>query len=128
MPVEAENQGKIVITTELGGGGRVPEPVHRLAWSGLNNVLRHVGLLEGEVETRASLGLPDAVIIDGRDPTNYVIAEEAGPVRGAEGAGRDGRAAASRSAASGSPTSSAATPSRSSLRATASSRASGRCR
>ena len=49
LPVEAENQGKIVITTELGGGGRVPAPVHRLAWSGLTNVLRHVGVLEGEV-------------------------------------------------------------------------------
>ena len=36
LPVEAENQGKLVITTELGGGGRVPAPVHRLAWSGLN--------------------------------------------------------------------------------------------
>ena len=35
LPVEAENQGKVVITTELGGGGRVPAPVHRLAWSGL---------------------------------------------------------------------------------------------
>ena len=66
LPVEAENQGKLVITTELGGGGRVPAPVHRLAWSGLNNVLRHVGVLEGEVQTRASLGLPPAVILDGR--------------------------------------------------------------
>ena len=56
LPVEAENQGKLVITTELGGGGRVPAPVHRLAWSGLTNVLRHVGVLEGEVQTRASLG------------------------------------------------------------------------
>jgi N-alpha-acetyl-L-2,4-diaminobutyrate deacetylase len=82
LPVEAEDQGKVVITTELGGGGRVPEPVHRLAWSGLNNVLRHVGLLEGEVDTRASLGLADAVIIDGRDPTNYVIAEETGLFEG----------------------------------------------
>jgi N-alpha-acetyl-L-2,4-diaminobutyrate deacetylase len=78
LPVEAENQGKIVITTELGGGGRVPAPVHQLAWSGLTNVLRHVGVLEGEVQTRASLGLPDAVILDGRDATNYVIAEEEG--------------------------------------------------
>ena len=26
LPVEAENQGKVVITTELGGGGRVPAP------------------------------------------------------------------------------------------------------
>jgi predicted deacylase len=78
LPVEAENQGKVVITTELGGGGRVPAFVHELAWNGLQNVLRHVGVLEGEVQTRASLGKPPAVIIDGRDPANYVIVEEAG--------------------------------------------------
>src|SRR5215510_7711389 len=65
LPVEAENQGKIVITTELGGGGRA-------------NVLRHVGVLEGEVQTRESLGKRPAVIIDGRDPANYVIVDEAG--------------------------------------------------
>ena len=80
--VEAENQGKLVITTELGGGGRVPAAVHELAWSGLTNVLRHIGLLEGEVETRASLGKPDAVILDGRDPANYVIAPEDGIFEG----------------------------------------------
>jgi N-alpha-acetyl-L-2,4-diaminobutyrate deacetylase len=82
LPVEAEGQGKVVITTELGGGGRVPAPVHALAWSGLTNVLRHVGVLEGEVQTRASLGLADAVILDGRDPANYVIAEEDGIFEG----------------------------------------------
>jgi N-alpha-acetyl-L-2,4-diaminobutyrate deacetylase len=82
LPVEAEGQGKVVITTELGGGGRVPAPVHALAWSGLTNVLRHVGVLEGEAQTRASLGLPDAVILDGRDPANYVIAEEDGIFEG----------------------------------------------
>ena len=54
-----------MITTELGGVGRVPAPIHRLAWSGLNNVLRHVGVLKGVVLTRAALGLPPAVIIDG---------------------------------------------------------------
>lgn len=78
LPVEAENMGKIVITTELGGGGRVPAHVHQLAWSGLTNVLRHVGVLKGEVQTRTSLGLPPAVIIDGRDPANYVNTDEAG--------------------------------------------------
>jgi N-alpha-acetyl-L-2,4-diaminobutyrate deacetylase len=66
LPNEAERQGKVVITTELGGGGRVSAGVHRLAWSGLLNVLRHVGVLEGEVVTRASLGLPPAVIVDCR--------------------------------------------------------------
>ena len=80
--VEAENQGKLVITTELGGGGRVPAAVHQLAWSGLTNVLRHLGVLEGEVETRASLGKPDAIILDGRDPANYVTAEEDGIFEG----------------------------------------------
>jgi N-alpha-acetyl-L-2,4-diaminobutyrate deacetylase len=74
LPVEAEQQGKIVITTELGGGGRVPAPIHQLAWSGLTNVLRHVGALEGEVVKRET----PATILDGRDPTNYVIADEAG--------------------------------------------------
>jgi predicted deacylase len=98
LPVEAENQGKLVITTELGGGGRVPAAVHRLAWSGLNNVLRHVGVLEGEAHTRASLGLAPAVIIDGRDPRNIVVSPEDGmweamlepgdPVREGEPVGR----------------------------------------
>jgi predicted deacylase len=74
LPVEAEQQGKIVITTELGGGGRVPAPIHQLAWSGLTNVLRHVGVLEGEVVKRETPG----TILDGRDPTNYVIADESG--------------------------------------------------
>jgi N-alpha-acetyl-L-2,4-diaminobutyrate deacetylase len=78
LPVEAENQGKVVITTELGGGGRVPAPVHELAWSGLTNVLRHVGVLVGEVVRRET----PATILDGRDATNYVIAEEDGIFEG----------------------------------------------
>jgi N-alpha-acetyl-L-2,4-diaminobutyrate deacetylase len=78
LPVEAENQGKVVITTELGGGGRVPAPVHELAWSGLTNVLRHVGVLEGEVVRRET----PATILDGRDQRNYVICEEDGLFEG----------------------------------------------
>lgn len=78
LPVEAENMGKTVITTELGGGGRVPAYVHQLAWSGLINVLRQQGVLKGEVQTRQSLGKSAAVIIDGRDPSNYVNSDEPG--------------------------------------------------
>jgi len=40
--------------------------------------LRHVGVLKGVVQTRASLGLPPAVIIDGRDPGNIVVSPEDG--------------------------------------------------
>ena len=49
---EAERQGKIVVSTELGGGGHVTraDPPDRA--SGLANVLRHFGVLAGEVETR----------------------------------------------------------------------------
>jgi N-alpha-acetyl-L-2,4-diaminobutyrate deacetylase len=78
LPVEAENQGKLVVTTELGGGGRVPAAVHELAWSGLTNVLRHVGVLEGEVVRQD----PPAPILDGRDPRTYVIVEEDGIFEG----------------------------------------------
>lgn len=78
LPVEAETQGKLVITTELGGGSVIPASVHRLAQDGLANVLRHVGVLAGEVQTRASLGLPAAVILDSRDPADYIAAPESG--------------------------------------------------
>jgi len=82
LPVEAERQGKVVITTELGGGGRVPAAVHELAWSGLTNVLRHVGVLEGDVVTRTSLGLSPATIVDMRGAEKNVSAPAAGLCEG----------------------------------------------
>ena len=66
FPTIAQAQGKTIVTTELGGAGLIPRSVHELAWSGLTNVLRHFGVLEGEVVTRASLGLPPARIYDAR--------------------------------------------------------------
>ena len=75
---EAERQGKIVVSTELGGGGQVTAATHRIAASGLANVLRHFGILEGDVATRASLGLEPAVIIRATEPENYVLAPDAG--------------------------------------------------
>ncbi len=66
LPNEAERQGKIVVTTELGGSSRIPVAVQELAWSGLANVLRHFGVLEGDVVTRASLGLPPTTLVDCR--------------------------------------------------------------
>jgi N2-acetyl-L-2,4-diaminobutanoate deacetylase len=73
LPVEAERQGKVVVTTELGGGGHVTASTHTIAWGGLLNVLRWTGVLEGEVVTR-----DDAVILDGRNPANYLFAPESG--------------------------------------------------
>lgn len=52
LPVEAENQGKVVITTEMGGGEVVPASVHRLCQRGLRNVLIHCGVLRGVAAVR----------------------------------------------------------------------------
>jgi predicted deacylase len=75
---EAERQGKLVVSTELGGGGHVTAAIHRLARSGLANVLRHVGVLEGEVETRASLGLPPQTLLMATEARNYLLAPVSG--------------------------------------------------
>ena len=71
---EAERQGKIVVSTELGGGGHVTAATHRVAQSGLANVLRHVGVLRGEVTTRDAPG----IIGRATDVENYLLAPESG--------------------------------------------------
>ena len=71
---EAERQGKIVVSTELGGGGHVTAEIHRLAASGLANVLRHFGALEGEVVVRES---PPTILM-ATEPDNYLLAPESG--------------------------------------------------
>jgi len=75
---EAERQGKIVVSTELGGGGHVTAEIHRLALSGLQNVLRRFGVIEGEVLTRASLGRPEPVLLMATELDNYLLAPESG--------------------------------------------------
>ena len=78
LPVEAENQGKTVVTTELGGGEGVPARVHAIAQKGLRNVLVHCGVLAGEEETRESLGLPPAVLVQALERDDYLLAPESG--------------------------------------------------
>jgi predicted deacylase len=71
---EAERQGKIVVSTELGGGGHVTAEIHRLASSGLANVLRHFGVLDGDVVRRER---PPTFLM-ATDPDNYLLAPESG--------------------------------------------------
>ncbi|MBA3841401.1 MAG: succinylglutamate desuccinylase/aspartoacylase family protein [Actinobacteria bacterium] len=71
---EAERQGKVVVSTELGGGGHVTAATHRIAQSGLANVLRHVGVLRGAVvEPGTSPIIGRATHVD-----NYLLAPESG--------------------------------------------------
>jgi predicted deacylase len=78
LPVEAEHQGKLVVTTELGGGECIPASVHRIAQSGLRNVLIHVGLLKGRAQTRASLGRPPTILTQALNREDYLLAPESG--------------------------------------------------
>lgn len=75
---EAERQGKIVVSTELGGGGHVTASTHRIAHSGLANVLRRFGVLAGPAVTRAELGLPAPTIVRATEAANYLLAPESG--------------------------------------------------
>ena len=74
LPVEAENQGKTVVTTELGGGECIPASVHRIAQSGLSNVLRHLGVLKGRAAPRK--GPP--IITQALHREDYILAPESG--------------------------------------------------
>lgn len=56
LPVEAESQGKIVITTEMGGSENVTAAVHSLTQSGLTNVLNTMGVLKANPHRVKSWG------------------------------------------------------------------------
>lgn len=78
LPVEAENQGKLVVTTEMGGGEAIPASVHRITQSGLRNVLIHVGALKGREQTRESLGKPPTILTQALNREDYLLAPESG--------------------------------------------------
>lgn len=74
LPVEAENQGKTVVTTELGGGECIPASVHRIAQSGLRNVLTHLGVLKGRVIAREK----PPILTQALSREDYILAPESG--------------------------------------------------
>jgi N-alpha-acetyl-L-2,4-diaminobutyrate deacetylase len=78
LPVEAESQSKVVVTTEMGGSENVTAAVHRTTQAGLRNVLVHFGLVSGEKVTRAALGLPPTRWVQALDRDDYRMAPESG--------------------------------------------------
>lgn len=78
LPVEAERQGKIVITTEMGGGEVVSAAVHRLTQSGLVNVLRHFRVLAGRAISRDEAGVGPVRWVQALDREDYRFAPESG--------------------------------------------------
>lgn len=78
LPDTAADMGKLVITTELGGGGYIPPSTNEFSIEGLRNSLRQVGVLEGRVASRADLGLAPARILSALDSSNYMFAPISG--------------------------------------------------
>jgi N-alpha-acetyl-L-2,4-diaminobutyrate deacetylase len=78
LPVEAERQGKTVITTEMGGSESVTTAVHRLTQSGLRNVLIQTGVLQGEFVSREAAGVGPARWVQSLDREDYRFAPESG--------------------------------------------------
>lgn len=78
LPVEAENQGKVVITTEMGGSENVTAAVHAQTQKGLANVLVTLGLLQGTKTTRVSQGLKPTRWVQSLDWEDYRFAPESG--------------------------------------------------
>ncbi|HRY25912.1 MAG: N-alpha-acetyl diaminobutyric acid deacetylase DoeB [Geminicoccaceae bacterium] len=70
----AEDAGKTFISTELGGGGTATARSARIALRGAINILRHVGILEGELEEEPS------VLIDTTEGDCFHLAEGSGMV------------------------------------------------
>ena len=67
-----EEQGKVFVSTELGGGGTTRESTVRLAKKGVRNVLIHSGILNAEMEIEATINL------DMPDGDCFVISEHDG--------------------------------------------------
>ncbi|MEJ8474410.1 N(2)-acetyl-L-2,4-diaminobutanoate deacetylase DoeB [Roseibium algae] len=67
-----EDQGKVFVTTELGGGGTATAASAGIAKKGVRNVLKHAGILKGDIEKSPS------VILDMPDGDCFVFSEDSG--------------------------------------------------
>jgi len=67
-----ENQGKVFVSTELGGGGSATAKTVAIAKKGVKNLLIHAGILKGEPETAPTINL------DMPDGDCFVFSEHAG--------------------------------------------------
>ena len=77
-PVEAERQGKIVITTELGGGGHVPAPSTGSPSAGSRTCSGTSASSRARSRRAPRSGCPTRSSSTRRDPRNYLIAPESG--------------------------------------------------
>ena len=73
-----EETGKVFIFTELGGGGSCRPETVRIAEVGVLNVMKHFGILAGELDTRERRGEPRPRMMATPDTNSYTISDETG--------------------------------------------------
>ncbi|MEO1987113.1 MAG: succinylglutamate desuccinylase/aspartoacylase family protein [Martelella sp.] len=73
-----ERRGIISLGTELGGWGRVNIEGVRIGRRGIDNILKHMGVIEGEPDTTQRDGSASTRHMMVRDPESYVFAPRAG--------------------------------------------------
>ncbi|MGJ8622616.1 MAG: N(2)-acetyl-L-2,4-diaminobutanoate deacetylase DoeB [Yoonia sp.] len=71
---EVESQGKVFVTTELGGAGTASAKTTAIARKGINNLLIHAGILSGTLEQHQTVQL------DMPDDRCFVFCEVAGVI------------------------------------------------
>jgi N-alpha-acetyl-L-2,4-diaminobutyrate deacetylase len=74
----AENMGKIALSAEFGGAGRLSTGTLAVAETGVMNLLRHFGIVKGTAAGRAPAKRTTTRLLQTPDRECYVIAEEAG--------------------------------------------------
>ena len=69
-----EDQGKTFVTTELGGGGTSTARSNAIAKKGVRNVLKHAGIMKGELE------LAPSIMLDMPDDDCFVFSQDDGMI------------------------------------------------
>lgn len=66
-----ERAGKVFLCAEVGGGGSLAPETARIMATGVDNLLRHFGLIEGQPRTREQRGLTPMRIMEIPDASYY---------------------------------------------------------
>jgi N-alpha-acetyl-L-2,4-diaminobutyrate deacetylase len=78
-----EDQGKTFVTTELGGGGTSTARSNAIAKKGVRNVLKHAGIMKGELDLSAS------VMLDMPDDDCFVFSHDDGMIEAMKDLGEE---------------------------------------
>ncbi len=78
LDYEVVRMGKVFLCAELGGGGMLDVHALEVAEVGVRNVLKHVGVIPGEIVSRQARGLPSTRLMEVPDPEYYHTAMDPG--------------------------------------------------